>query len=89
MFEHATIDVAAGAKIGEWPSPEHHVGVAPTNGIEVNHQQWCMTCAQEQFGIQNPAGGRRASGGWKYLTASNVAAFLLGVSIVILVVLIM
>lgn len=87
VFEAATVDVVAGAVVGEWNDPEHHVGVTGVETHEPEVETWCTTCANEAFGIQKSASEKRIEQTKQYVTASNVTSFLLGVTLVMLVVL--
>lgn len=87
VFEAATVDVVAGAVIGEWDDPEHHVGVTGTGSPEPEVEQWCLSCATERFGIKDSAHGVRSETVRRYITASNLASFFLGVTLVSLFVL--
>jgi hypothetical protein len=81
-----TVDLVAGEIIGEYPEPEFHVGVTGSHARSPETGQVCMACAEELgLEIQKPAGERDISETNRYLTPSNIAAFLLGVSVMILV----
>lgn len=87
VFEGATVDLVAGSVIGTWDDPEPHVGVAAAGPGDPVVERWCLSCATDRFGIESTADRRRSERVRRYLTASNLAAFLLGVTLVMLVVL--
>lgn len=88
VFEAATVDVVAGAVIGEWTDPEPHLGVTGTNSPDPQIEKWCLSCATDRFDIESSAHDARSERVKRYVTASNVASFFLGVTLVALFVLV-
>jgi hypothetical protein len=87
VFEEATVDVVAGATLGEWTDPKPHVGVTGVDGGDPAVQQWCLSCAEDWFGVHKSATEQRMETVRRYVTPATVAAFLLGVTLVVLAVL--
>lgn len=59
--------------------------VTVTVGDDYYREQWCRTCAGSQFDITEPS---RIDSARYYVTAKTVSAFLLGVTVTMLFVLI-
>jgi len=78
VYTDATVDVVAGAKIGEYATPEKHVGIAGVAGGYPETEQWCVTCAHDKFGIKESAKEKRVAQAKRYITSKTVAAFCLG-----------
>lgn len=87
VFEGATVDVAVGAVVGQWTDPEPHVGVTGVESDEPELETWCLSCATERFDVERSAHEKRMERASHYITASNLAAFCLGVTVVALFVL--
>lgn len=84
VFDVATVDVVAGAIVGEWTDPEPHLGVAGVESDAPETQQWCVSCAEERFGIGRSARDKRMETVTRYVTAHTVTAFALGVVLTLL-----
>jgi len=87
IHEAATVDVVAGAVVGEWDDPEPHVGVSGVEGERPEIEQWCVSCASQEFDVNRSAHEKRVETAKRYITASNLASFFLGVTLVSLFVL--
>lgn len=85
VYEAATVDVVAGAIVGEWDDPEPHVGVSGVDSDSPVIEKWCVTCAEEEFGIGKSAYEKRVEQVKRYITARTVAAFALGVALTLIV----
>jgi hypothetical protein len=83
VFAEATVDVVAGATIGEWDDPDPHVGVTGVDGGAPEVQQWCLSCAEDWFGVHKSATEQRLETVTRYVTPATVAAFLLGLTLVV------
>lgn len=79
VHESATVDVAVGARVGEWQNPKPHVGISAIEGDTPVIEQWCTSCAKEQFGIEKSAYQTRMEQVTRYITPHTVAAFFFGV----------
>ncbi len=85
VYEAATVDVVVGATVGEWSDPRPHVGVTGTDSASPVVEQWCLTCAEQEFGIETSAHEKRVEQVSQYVTMRTVSAFLTGIVIALLV----
>lgn len=76
VFEAATVDVVVGESLGEWH--DGPLTVEGTDGSSPVHEQWCVTCAREEFGVGQGASAKRFQRTAMYVTMRTVSAFLLG-----------
>lgn len=81
----ATVDVVAGATIGEWSTPQPHVGVTGIESDLPDVQKWCVSCANSRFQVRQSARDHRVEQASRYLTPAVVAAFVIGASLALLV----
>lgn len=84
VYKEATVDVAVGKMMEENNTNVRLSGV----GLDVNKpniEKWCMACADEEFGINEPAGERSISETNEYLTIPAIIGFLFGVMSTMLV----
>lgn len=76
--ESETVDVVAGAVVGEWTDPVPHIGIRGINAQRATTEQWCTGCSASVFGIESPAERYRDSLGKRYLTPRVIAALMAG-----------
>lgn len=79
VHESATVDVAVGARVGEWSDPKPHVGISGIGEGSPVVEQWCVSCADDRFGVEESAYQTRMERATRYITPTTVTAFLLGV----------
>lgn len=84
VHKAATVDVAAGASVGEWDDPKPHVGITGVDGGSPVVEHWCVKCAKVEFGVEESARSARVEKAREYITPSNVASVLLGFALALL-----
>lgn len=81
VYEETTVDVVAGAVIGSWGRPTRHYGVSGTDGGDPVVEKWCLSCAQQKFGVAQSAHQERLEKARGYLSPRTLAAFLSGLTL--------
>jgi len=90
-MREATVDVLAGEEIGTWNKGdfEPHIMVAGIDAPLPEKEQWCVTCAENWFGVSKSAGERQIERVKTVLTASNIKSALAGAMFMFIVLLIL
>jgi|APHM01.1.fsa_nt_gi hypothetical protein len=83
VLEEATVDIVSGEVIDKYEGDNKvpsHLAVTGVDGKYPEREQWCATCAESEFGIQNTMKERTVEMARTRFTRSNLKSFTVGLT---------